>query len=356
MRNGYFTAILLMTLIPWVATCAAPSPTPASPPLAKELILYNWPEYLPQSVLDAFAAEYGVEVIYLTFDSQEEAVAKIKAGLVYDVAVIENDLLPSLIQAGLLAEIDHRQVPNFRNVMADFRDLTFDAGNRHSIPYSWGTTGLLVRSDLVASPVTRWADLWDPRYAGKVAVRAQPTELISIALKSLGYPLNSEDPQELEAASGRLKDLKSSVMFVEVEVTDAVASLVSGEAVILVGWPGDAIYARAQNTAIQYVLPEEGAMFWGDSFVVSAHSSRQSTAELFLDFVLRPEIGGQIVNETHYTVANEAARAFVEAEIATDTVIYPPQDILRQADWYLPLSPDGQALYDHIWERFIAVD
>lgn len=189
------------------------------------------------------------------------------------MAVIENDLLQSLIKEGLLAEIDYRQAPNFRNVVADFRDLTFDPSNRHSAPYTWGTTGLLVRSDLVESPVTRWADLWDQRYAGKIAVRAQPTELISVALKSLGYPLNSEDPQALEAALQRLIDLKSSVMFVDVE--------------------------------------------------------------------------------THYAIANEAARAFIKPEIAGDTTFYPPKEIIQRANWYLPLSPAGQKLYDDIWERFM---
>jgi len=348
--------IMLATLALGVLmACAGPTPTPTAtpPPLAKELVLYNWPEYMPQAVLDAFAAEYGVQVTYLTYDSQEEAIEKIKAGLVYDVAVIENDLLQSLTTEGLLAEIDHRQIPNFRNVMADFRDLTFDPGNRHSIPYSWGTTGLLVRSDLVESPVTRWADLWESRYAGKIAVRAQPTELISIALKSSGYPLNSEEPQALDAALQRLLDLKSSVVFVDVEVEKAVGPLMSGAVVIMVGWPGDAQYARGQNDAIRYVLPAEGSMLWGDSFVISTNSPRKATAELFLNFVLRPDIGGQIVNETLYAVANEAAHPFIKPEIANDVVIYPPKEIIQKANWYLPLSPAGQKLYDDIWERFI---
>lgn len=356
MYSRCFMTTLLATLaLGLLVTCAGPTPPPTAtpPPLAKELVLYNWPEYIPQAVLDAFTTEYGVKITYLTYDSQEEAVEKIKAGLTYDVAVIENDLLQSLIKEGLLAEIDYRQVPNFRNVVADFRDLTFDPSNRHSAPYTWGTTGLLVRSDLVESPVTRWADLWDQRYAGKIAVRAQPTELISVALKSLGYPLNSEDPQALEAALQRLIDLKSSVMFVDVEVEKAVTPLVSGAAVILVGWPEDALYARDQNAAIRYVLPEEGSMLWSDSFVISANSPHKATAELFLNFVLRPDIGGQIVNETHYAIANEAARAFIKPEIAGDTTFYPPKEIIQRANWYLPLSPAGQKLYDDIWERFM---
>jgi spermidine/putrescine transport system substrate-binding protein len=162
--------------------------------LAKELVLYDWPDDIPQSVLDDFTAEYGVQVIYLTYDSMEEAMENIQAGNLYDVAVIENDFLPSLLADNLLAEIDYQNVPNFKNISANFRDLAHDPGNQHSIPYSWGTTGLLVRSDLVEHPVSQWADLWKPGYPGKLAVRAEPLELVGVTLKSLGYSLNSEDP------------------------------------------------------------------------------------------------------------------------------------------------------------------
>ena len=201
-----FCGLLLMCLIHGCEN--TDTPKKLTPTLAKELVLYNWVDDMPQSVLDAFTKEYGVKVNYLTFESQEEAVENILQGKVYDVAVLENPFIPSLIAAKRLAEIDFHHVPNFKNISANFRDLAIDPGNRYTVPYHYGTTGLLVRTDLIGNAVTSWTDLWDPRFAGKMALRLQPRELISITLLSLGYGLNSENPDEVNAAVDRLIALK----------------------------------------------------------------------------------------------------------------------------------------------------
>jgi spermidine/putrescine transport system substrate-binding protein len=309
---------------------------------------------MPQSVLDAFTAEYGVKVIYLTYRSMEEAVAQVRAGQIYDVAVLENNNIKPLAAEGLLAEIDYQNVPNFKNISPNFRDLAFDPGNRNSIPHDYGTTGLVVDSDQVDLLVTRWADLWDPRLDGKIAVRALSYELIGLSLKSLGYPLNSEDPQQLEAALQHLLELKSSLIFVDDETSKAIPTLLSGDAVIMVGWGNDALSARQDNHAITYTLPEEGTILWGESFVIPANSTRKYTAELFLNFLLRPEISAQITNENRYATANEAAYPLINPDIFYDSIIFPPPETIQKSDWYLPLSPTGEKLYAEIWERFLA--
>jgi spermidine/putrescine transport system substrate-binding protein len=354
-RLGVLSALLILVAIV-LAACDSANPPPAPPSLAKELVLYNWVDYMPQAVLDAFTAEYGVKVIYQTYDSMEETVASIQAGKSYDVAVVENDHLPSLVADGLLAEIDYRNVPNFKNISASFRDLIFDPGNEHSVPYNWGTNGLLVRTDLVEDPVTRWADLWNPQYAGKIATRAVPKELISIALKSLGYSGNSEDPTHWQAAQERLLALKPSLIFVEVEADKAVSKLSSGEAVILNGWSGDAPTAMSQNPAIHYVLPEEGAFLWGDSFVISANSPNQYTAEVFLNYLLRPEISAQIVNKYFYATANEAALPFIQPEIRNNPLIFLSKEDMGKAEWFLPSSAERERRSADIWKQFMAAD
>ena len=347
-------ALALVTVIA-LAACgsAATTPEPAPRPLARELIVYDWSDDLPQSVLDAFAREVGVTVIFKTYESQEAAIESMRAGQVYDVVVMSNDLVPALVADHLLAEIDFRNVPNFKNISANFLDLAYDAGNKHSVPYSWGTIGLIVRSDLVQVMPRRWADLWDTRYAGKVAVWALQRDLIAIALKSLGYSANSESPFELEAALQRLLTLKKNAVLWDLNEALAPA-LTEGQAVLAYGWSYDAISGQEVNRAVRYILPDEGALLWGDNYVIPANSPNPYTAEVFVNFLLRPEISAQIVNETFYATANEAARPFIDPDVLTDPIVYPTTESLRNAEITLPLSPEGQKLYDDIWARFMA--
>jgi spermidine/putrescine transport system substrate-binding protein len=354
--RGELLVVLIILILGLLVACGSPTPvpTPTPPPLAQKLVLYNWAGYMPQAVLDAFTAEYGVMVDYQVYETQEQAVENMRTGKVYDVVVMGNEFIPPLAADSLLAEIDRSGVSNFKNISPSFRNLVYDPGNRYTVPFLWGTTGLVVRSDLVEQPITRWADLWDERYAGRVAVWPIQRELIGIALKSLGYSVNSEEPAELESALARLLELKPRVILWDNATASIIPVLTSGQAVIADGWAYDAQVGREENEAIVYVLPEEGTILWGDNLVIPTNSPHQSTAELFLNFILRPEISAQIVNELYYASANRAAEEFVDPEILKDPLIFPPAEALQKAEISLPLSPEGQKLYDDIWARFIA--
>jgi spermidine/putrescine transport system substrate-binding protein len=337
------------------ACASEPAPAPAMPALADELIFYNWPEDMPQSVLETFTAEYGVTVDYQVFDTMEAAVADLEAGQVYDVVNLDNRFIPRLIRAGRLAELDHARLPNLKNISPSFRDLMYDPGNRYTVPYNWGTTGLVIRPDRLARPATKWSDLWDPQYAGRVALwLGQPREVLGLTLRSLGFSANSENPAELEAALARLSALKPNARWLDSEIDSLVATLESGEVVIGMGYAGDVLLARASMPDIAYVLPEEGALLWGENFVIPSNSPRQATAEAFLNFILRADIAAQIANENFYATPNEAAFPLIQPEIFNEPVIFPPNAALQNAEIVLPLSPDGQALFERIWAAFLA--
>lgn len=349
-----FLILIASLFVGMVSGCTPQDSVSTQPAARQNLVLYSWAQYLPQPVLDAFTAEYGVTVDYQTYGSMEEAVAELRGGKPCDIVVLESNNIKPLAAEGLLAEINFQNVPNFKNISPNFRDLALDPANRYSIPFDYGTTGLLVRIDLVESAVTRWSDLWDPPFSGKIAARSLQYELIGISLKSLGYPLNSEDPQQLDEALQHLLQLKPSLIFVDDETGKALPTLLSGEAVVMVGWGNDAVVARQKNASTTYVLPEEGTLLWGESFVIPSRSPRKSLAELFLNFLLRPEIGAQIVNANHYATANQAAYPFIEPDLLADEIVFPPPEVFHKSDWYLPLSPAGATLYAEIWERFLA--
>lgn len=172
----------------------------------------------------------------------------------------------------------------------------------------------------------------------------------------MGYPLNSEDPAQLEAALERLLELKKSAIFISSDVWEMVDTLKSGEIVILQGWNGDALEAREEIPDIQYVLPAEGTMLWSDTFVVSAESRSQYTAEMFINFILCPEISAEIVEAYYYPSANEAAGQFIDPGILNDPIVHPPIEYLTANCFYEPLSESGKKLYDDIWKHFLEGD
>ncbi len=348
--------VLVGLMLASLAACQAVTPSSNTPiPLANTLVLYDWMDDIPQEVLDSFTLEYGVEVIYEVYISQEEAIQNMRAGGEYDVVVMESRWIPMLLKEGLLADLNYTHLPNARNLSANFRDLAYDPDNAHSIPYSWGTTGLVVRTDLVAEPVTSWTVLWDPRYEGHVGIwGGLPNDVIALTLKSLGYSANSENPLELEAAAKRLTALRKQVVFFEdFDLASSAELLASGEVVVSMGYSYDALLGRERNPAIAYVFPQEGVLLWNDTFVIPANSKKQTTAETFLNYVLRPEVAAAIVNQNYYATANDAALEFVSTEVLENPIIFPQSENLRNAEVLLPPDPDRAVQLEEIWERFM---
>jgi spermidine/putrescine transport system substrate-binding protein len=337
------------------SACRAPEPAPTPAVRGGTLVLYSWAEYMPQAVLDQFRAETGIAVTYLTYDSQDEASAAIRdRSVAFDVAVVAYDWVPGLRAARLLAELDYGNIPNFQNVSPQFRNLFYDPDNSYTVPYLWGTTGLLVRTDLVSIPVTHWANLWDDRFTGKILARPVPAELFGAALLGHGFSLNSEDPSELAAAQGYLQALKPEIEFVPVETEDALRPLLDGEAVVMIGWNGDALTARAQDPNIAYVLPEEGAITWVDNFVVSAASRHKAEAEAFINFILRPEVSAEISEAYYYPSANDAANQYVDPALRADPLVFPSSEDMARLTFYMPHSGEAEQLYESLWQEFQA--
>lgn len=353
MRVKFTLVSLVIALSCVLLSCT--QPTSATPPtsLPKELVFYNWADYMPQSILDSFTAEYGIKVKYVTYATQEEAAKNLRANQVYDVVILDNDFIPPLIAAHLLAPINYQHVPNFKNISANFRDLVYDPGNKHSVLLYWGTTGLLARRDLIKEPVTQWIDLWKPQYAHKVAIWPIQRYLVGIALKSLGYSANSENPNELDAALERLLALKRNALLIDLALPTSAPLLANGQAVMSYGWTFDVLEARRQNLAINYVMPAEGSILWAENVVIPANSPHKAAAELFLNFLLRPEISARIANERHFAISNEAAFPYVKPEILHEPVIFPPSAALKNAEIILALSATGQKRYAALWQKFM---
>lgn len=347
-RNSFLSVAWLLWLI---SGCVSTSEAPPQP--TETLVYYSWSQDAVAEVIPDFVKEFGVEVTYVTFESQEEAIENLRLGNAYDVVDIENQFVPLLVAEGLLHRLDYANIPNFRHISPNFRDLMYDPGNVHAIPYSWGTTGLLVRSDLVDMPVTKWADMWRPNLLERTAVWPLQRYLIGAALLSLGYSVNSENPAELEEASALLLALGEYAIMIDSEEETSAPWLVSGEAVLALGWAYDVWMANEENDLVEYVLPAEGAILWGDNFVIPANSAHKEMAEKFINYLLRPEVSAYLIEANYYPMPNDAAIALLPPELQADELLFPTDDDMRKAELIFGLSKEGQQLYDAIWTRFL---
>jgi spermidine/putrescine transport system substrate-binding protein len=359
-RSWLWSALGLAGVAWSLAACAGQrnAAAPAQPKAVDDeaLVLFHRDSDVPRSVLEAFTRETGIAVRQVTFQTQNQAVAALQEGGPYDLAVIETDRIPTLAEGGHLAAIDYRNVPNFRNISANFRDLAYDPANEHSVPFSWGTTGLIVRPDLVEDMPTRWADLWNPDYRGRIAVREAPRDLIGATLLSPGYSVNAENSTELAVAQGRLMRLKDSLVVADPDGLSGVRLLNDGAVNIFVGRPEDYLAARDRDLDVVYVLPQEGTILWGSNFVLPMAGHNKETAERFINFVLRPEMSARIANENRRAAPNEPARQFIREDILENRVVNPADPMLRNAAINLPVSPRAQAIHENIWRQFRAAD
>lgn len=348
-RSGCRDSLFLLLVCCFILYGCAPKEAP----LPDELVLYSWVEYMPQSVMDAFEKQYGIRVRYVVYESEEEVYENIRSGAAYDLVLLTGEFIPELAAENLLHPIDYRNVPNFKNVSPSFRDLAIDPGNRYSIPFHWGTTGILVRTDLVDRPITSWNDLWDPAFAGKVGIWPIARSLVPITLKMLGYSANSEDRPALEKVRRKLFELKPNAVLISTLNASVVPMLESGEVVIAYGWGYDAFIAHESSKPIEYVIPQEGTILWVDHHFIPASANNPRGAEMFLNFILQPEVAAQIVNESYYPMAVDGTEPFILPEILNDPAIFPDQAQMENAEVTLPDRPYRKWIIDDIWADFM---
>jgi spermidine/putrescine-binding protein len=333
------------------------------PELAAELSVYNWDDYIDEELLDAYEEEYGVDIIYDTFASNEDLLAKLQAGATgYDVIFPSDYMVSQMIELDLLAEIDTNDMPNFANISDEFRDAPFDPDNAHCVPYQWGTTGIGYRAGYEFfeenEPVS-WAYIFDPEMLEQYAedgvnVLNDQRELLASALFYLGYSPNTTEESELEEARDLILNAKPYWKTFNSEDYDD-ALLVPDEVVISQGWSGDVATAywntydeEVEDGNWYYTIPEEGAIKWLDNICIPAATERYDTAVHFVNYLLDAENGAAITNYTYYASPNEAATEFIEAEVLEDPSIYPPDDVRQRLEWLEEVG-DAVFLYDEMW-------
>lgn len=281
---------------------------------AEKLVISNWDGYMPKDLLERFKADTGIEAELSVHATNEEIMGKVTAsgGKGYDVLFVSSPFAEALNKLGLAAEIDHGKIQNIKNLYPEAMQLQHDAGNKFSIPYAWGTTGICYRSDLVKTEPASWNDLLSPLddVKGKETMLSTDRWLMAAAFLAMGKSVNSTDQETLDAAKAKLIEAKRNLL--AYDDTVFYQKLVSGEATVTHAWDGWCNYGIAENPAIKYVVPKEGSDLWVDTMVITSASENKDAAHKFIDYVLNADNGKWVVENIMYKTPNKAGMESID--------------------------------------------
>lgn len=315
-----------------------------------QLMVYNWGEYIDESVITQFEEEYGIDVIYDTFETNEEMYPIIEAGGVsYDVICPSDYMIEKMISNDLLQEIDFNNIPNakYLNDVIMEGSKAFDPENKYSVPYTYGTLGILYNTALVKEPADSWEILWDEDYKGEILMYNSVRDLFAAPLKLLGYSLNTTDETELTAAKELLIAQKP---LVQKSVMDQVKDLmVSDSAALAMCYSGEVLVQQEQNENLQYVVPKEGSNFFIDAWVIPKNAENKENAEKWLDFLNRPDIAYKNFEYITYSTPNDGAVEMMDDELKNNPAVFPGDEILANCEVFKALGAEGDRRINDMW-------
>lgn len=327
-----------------------------------ELYVYNWGEYIDEDVISQFEEETGITVVYDLFETNEEMYPVIEAGAVnYDVVCPSDYMIQKMRENDLLAELNFDNIPNIDQIDPAYMEMSqaFDPENKYSVPYCWGTVGILYNTKLldelgVPAP-TKWADLWDERLSGEILMQDSVRDAFMVALKKDGYSMNSESKDELEQAKQELIDQKP---LVQAYVIDQVRDkMIGGEAAVGVIYSGEMLYIQDEVASLgldydlEYVIPEEGTNLWLDSWVIPKNAKNKENAEKWIDFMCRLEIAKANFEYITYPTPNKGAFELLDEDMQNNKAVFPDIDSLKDSEVYQYLGDDTDAIYNELWKE-----
>lgn len=313
------------------------------------LHILNWGDYIDEELIKQFEQEFNVYVQYDTLANNEEMLIKLQNSDTYDLCFPSDYIIEKLIAEDLLHEINKDNIPNMVNIDEQFLNLEFDPNNTYSVPYMWGTVGILYNTTMVEEPVTSWGVLWDEKYAGQVLMYDSIRDTIGITLKYLGYSVNTRSEAEVAAARDKLLEQKENGI-VKAYLGDPIKdAMIGNEGALAVVYSGDAVWCCEENEDLAYAVPMEGSNFWFDNAVIPKNAKNAELAEKFINFLNDPEVAKQNSQYIGYTTPNAAALALMEPEWLEDETYNPPQEIIDRCEIFRDLG-DFTPVFTSAWD------
>lgn len=311
--------------------------------------VFNVGDYINPDLIKKFEEETKIKVVYDTYDTNETMYQKILTNPgQYDLVVPSDYMVEKMIKNDMLEEIDFSNIPNISNIDEKFMGLDYDPDNKYSVPYMWGTVGIIYDADVVTEPVTSWDILWDEKYHNNVLMFDSIRDTFAVSLKKLGYSMNTINPNEIKEAQDELIKQKNTVHPAYVG-DDGKDKIINGEASIATVWSGDAMYIMSESDLnLKYVIPEEGSNKWFDAMAIPKDAPNKAGAEAFINFLSDPENAVENVDYIGYSTPNKAAFDLLDEEVKNNESAYPSDETLDKCEIFTDLG-DSLKLYDEAW-------
>ena len=348
-------AALILSACAGIPPAAAPTEVGTQAPVEGDpqvLNFHNWQTYIDPIILSDFEKKFNVKINYTLYSSNEQLLEDVHANPgAYDLVVPSDYMLTIMRRENLVAPLNKDNVPNMKNLDLAFLNLPFDPGNRYCVPYQWGTGGIGYNIKKTGREITKWADLFDPAFAGRVAMLDDPRMSLAAVLLYLGYSPNTTNHTEIEQARDFLTSQSEQIKTYTLNAGQDL--LVNGDVDITVEWSGDIYQAMADHPDLRYAIPEEGTIVWVDNICVMADTSHPELAEKFINYLLEPKVGAALSNFIRYASPNQASLPFINQEDLNNPSLYPPEATRRLMFYLADLGPDDTNFYNAAWDAVI---
>lgn len=316
----------------------------------EKLYVYNWGDYMDMDVVKEFEEEYNVKVIYQEFATNEDLYVKIKnSSEPMDVIFPSEYMLERMSNEGLLNELDFSKLDNFKYVDKDLTGMSYDKENKYSVPFFWGTVGIIYNSEKYPEGLQKWADLWNEKYKKDMVLYYSQRDILMVALKKLGYSMNTSDKAQLEDAKNELIAQKPLVYaYLGDEIKDI---LIAEDANVGVVYSGDAGIVIEENPKYKYVLPKEGTNLWFDVAAIPKNARNVNRAHDFINFLLRPGIAARNAEYLQYATVESEAKKYLPESLVNNEALYPDRTNMTNFEIFEDPSQKLK-LYDRIWTEF----
>lgn len=316
---------------------------------ARTVNIYNWGDYLDPALIRKFEKESGYKVNYDTFDSNEAMFTKIKqGGTSYDIAVPSDYMTQKMIKGKLVTKIDHNKLHGLSNINDSYLNQPFDPHNRYSVPYFWGTLGIIYNDKYYKrTDVDQWSKLWQPKFFHQIMFIDGAREYLGVGLSTLGYSLNTTDHTKLIQAKNKLKKLEPNIKALAAD--EIKMYMADEEGHVAVEYSGEATEMIAQNKHLHYVIPKEGTNLWFDNIVIPRSVQNKKGAYAFINFMLRPENAAQNAQYVGYSTPNQRALKILPAKVRNNQAFYPIQAQLDKMEVYEDLGQRTLQEYNDLY-------